>query len=108
MHLCCHFGVFDTSHKLPPKNNLFILIPTGLCIAGFEIEKQKKKFSLKDIWDNGFLWGVPKHRRPIEKRLSRKFGWPKYDWKPLVPKTNLVMCRKCGHHHEAYTICGII
>ncbi|XP_058798423.1 large ribosomal subunit protein bL32m [Phymastichus coffea] len=79
----------------------------GLCIAQLDsIDKPNSSISVKDIWKDGFLWGVPKHRRSIEKRLSRKFGWPKYNWKPLVPKTNLLMCRACGHYYEAHTICG--
>lgn len=69
-------------------------------------EKKKSKFSIADIWKEGFLWGTPKHRRSIEKRWSRKFGWPKYNWKPIVQKTDLVACRSCGHFHECYTICG--
>ncbi|XP_012283261.1 39S ribosomal protein L32, mitochondrial [Orussus abietinus] len=61
--------------------------------------------SLKNIWDDGFLWAVPKSRRTIEKRLKRKFGHPIYNWKPLVPKTNLLMCNNCGHYHEAGLLC---
>ncbi|KAJ8670938.1 hypothetical protein QAD02_002197, partial [Eretmocerus hayati] len=60
---------------------------------------------MSTIWGSGLLMAVPKHRRPIEKRLSRKFGCLKYNWKPLVPRTNLIICKSCGHYHEAYTIC---
>ncbi|XP_076241502.1 mitochondrial ribosomal protein L32 [Calliopsis andreniformis] len=62
--------------------------------------------SLTDIMNDAFLWAVPKRRRTIEKRLNRRFGWPKYDWKPYVPKTNLLVCRKCGHDYEAGLLCG--
>ncbi|XP_008210206.1 39S ribosomal protein L32, mitochondrial [Nasonia vitripennis] len=78
----------------------------GFCITVLNSDRQSTNFSIKNIWDNGFLWAVPKHRRSLEKRLNRKFGWPKYNWKPLVPKTNLLMCRACGHYHESFTICG--
>ncbi|XP_076758701.1 mitochondrial ribosomal protein L32 [Xylocopa sonorina] len=62
--------------------------------------------SLKDILSDTILWAVPKKRRTLEKRLSRRFGVPKYNWKPHVPKTNILTCRKCGHHYEARTLCG--
>ncbi|XP_043669988.1 39S ribosomal protein L32, mitochondrial [Vespula pensylvanica] len=66
----------------------------------------RSRFSLKDIIGDGFLWGVPTVRRTIEKRMSRRFGIPKYNWKPPVPKTNLLMCPNCGSHHEAGLLCG--
>ncbi|KZC05957.1 PREDICTED: 39S ribosomal protein L32, mitochondrial [Dufourea novaeangliae] len=62
--------------------------------------------SLKDILNDAFLWAVPKKRRSLEKRLNRRYGLPEYNWKPHVPKTNLLMCRKCGHDYEAHTLCG--
>lgn len=64
--------------------------------------------SLKDILNNTILWAVPKKRRTIEKRLCRRFGIPELHWKPHVPKTNILMCRKCGHDYEAGTLCGKI
>ena len=64
--------------------------------------------SLKDIWGEGILWGVPKHRRTIEKRLKRKFGHPEYHWKLLKPRTNIITCHSCGHAHEAGILCGEI
>lgn len=62
--------------------------------------------SLKDIMNDAFLWAVPKKRRSLEKRLCRRFGIPELNWKPHVPKTNILMCRKCGHNHEAGVLCG--
>ncbi|CAL7937552.1 unnamed protein product [Xylocopa violacea] len=62
--------------------------------------------SLKDILNDTILWAVPKRRRSLEKRLSRRFGVPKYNWKPHVPKTNILTCWKCGNHYEARTLCG--
>ncbi|XP_047984312.1 39S ribosomal protein L32, mitochondrial [Leguminivora glycinivorella] len=64
-----------------------------------------KKFSIKDIVGDGFLLAVPKFRRTVEKRLKRKFGNPDYIWKPLVPQTNIRVCRDCGHHHESGRLC---
>lgn len=63
-------------------------------------------FSLKDIIGDGLLWAVPKKRRTVEKRLNRKFGYPEYHWKPLVPKTNLLMCPNCGSNYEAGHLCA--
>ncbi|XP_076629959.1 mitochondrial ribosomal protein L32 [Colletes latitarsis] len=62
--------------------------------------------SLKDVLNDAFLWAVPKKRRSIEKRLMRRFGYPKYNWKPPVPKTNILECNKCGHNYEAGLLCG--
>ncbi|XP_033322322.2 mitochondrial ribosomal protein L32 [Megalopta genalis] len=62
--------------------------------------------SLKDILDDAFLWAVPKKRRTIEKRLNRRFGFPGLNWKPHVPKQNILMCRRCGHDYEAGLLCG--
>lgn len=61
---------------------------------------------LKELLEDPFLWAVPKRRRPLEKRLSRKFGFPGLIWKPLVMKTNLIMCPRCGHDHEAGHLCS--
>ncbi|XP_070159919.1 large ribosomal subunit protein bL32m [Polyergus mexicanus] len=62
--------------------------------------------SLEEIFKNGILWAVPKKRRTIEKRLARRFGVPKYHWKPPVPKTNLLICTNCGHDYEVGRLCG--
>ena len=70
------------------------------------LESPKTKFSIKDIWGDGILWAVPKHKRSVEKKMNRRFGFKEYVWKPLVPKTNIITCRTCGHFHEAQTICS--
>ncbi|XP_011875994.1 PREDICTED: 39S ribosomal protein L32, mitochondrial [Vollenhovia emeryi] len=62
--------------------------------------------SLKDIIGNGIVWAVPKRRRSLERRLMRKFGVMKYNWKPSIAKTNILMCVNCGYHHEAGRLCG--
>lgn len=61
--------------------------------------------SLNDLLGDGFLWAVPKHRRSIEKRLNRKFGLPKYDWKPLRVKEHLRVCIHCNNYCEAGVLC---
>ncbi|XP_073942522.1 large ribosomal subunit protein bL32m-like [Choristoneura fumiferana] len=80
--------------------------PREFAVAYVYEEKQitPKKFSLKDIVGDGFLLAVPKFRRTVEKRLTRKFGSPDYHWKMLVPQTNIKVCQ-CGHHHERGRLC---
>lgn len=63
------------------------------------------RLSLKDLLGDGMLWAVPKHRRSVEKRLNRKFGYPEYVWKPLKEKRNLRTCTKCGHDYELGLLC---
>uniref|UniRef100_A0ABD2X0G9 Uncharacterized protein n=1 Tax=Trichogramma kaykai TaxID=54128 RepID=A0ABD2X0G9_9HYME len=65
-----------------------------------------KSITQSELNGDGLLLAVPKHRRSLEKRLSHRFGWPEYHWKPLTPKTNLKLCKTCGHHYEFGTICG--
>uniref|UniRef100_A0A6M2DJQ5 Large ribosomal subunit protein bL32m n=1 Tax=Xenopsylla cheopis TaxID=163159 RepID=A0A6M2DJQ5_XENCH len=81
----------------PDAYNLAILSPAPKPVP--------VKFSIKDLIGDGLLWAVPKSRRTIEKRLKRKFGDPKYVWKPYVPKTHLLVCNTCGHHYEAGILC---
>jgi large subunit ribosomal protein L32 len=59
----------------------------------------------KTSQDDGFLWAVPHKRRTVEKRLSRKFGYPEYFYKLILPKRNLLVCNTCGHHYEANHLC---
>ncbi|XP_015522607.1 large ribosomal subunit protein bL32m [Neodiprion pinetum] len=66
---------------------------------------RRSPFSIENIIDNGFLWGVPTHKRTIEKRWKRRFGNPKYISKLLSPKTNILTCHTCGHDHEAGILC---
>lgn len=63
------------------------------------------QFSLKDIIGDGFLWGVPKSRRSVEKRWKRKFGDPYYVSKLIQPKTYLKTCNECGDDYEAGVLC---
>ncbi|XP_018365923.1 PREDICTED: 39S ribosomal protein L32, mitochondrial [Trachymyrmex cornetzi] len=85
--------------------------PGSLCTVdcnGFLNEpKSGNHFSsLKEIFDNGFLWAVPKKRRTLEARYNRRFGVEKYIWKPPIAKTNILLCVNCGHHYEAGRLCG--
>lgn len=81
----------------------------GFALAAVELNKScappKKPFSLKDIVGDGFLWAVPRCRRTLEKRLTRKFGHPKYVLKILQPKQTLRTCNVCGDDHEVGVLC---
>ncbi|XP_055945074.1 39S ribosomal protein L32, mitochondrial-like [Argiope bruennichi] len=57
---------------------------------------------LDEIIGNGFLWAVPKKRRSLERRMTRRMGFGKM----ILPKRNLVVCDACGHFHPVHTICG--
>ncbi|PNF34096.1 39S ribosomal protein L32, mitochondrial [Cryptotermes secundus] len=80
--------------QFPPQSLCVVAVPTNAT----------NKTSL-DVLDNGFLWAVPRSRRSVEKRLSRKFGYPEYVYKLLLPKRNLLVCNTCGHHYEANHLC---
>ncbi|XP_067014630.2 large ribosomal subunit protein bL32m [Anabrus simplex] len=84
--------------------------PDSLCMAtvGYyerPIPLKKPRISLQELFGDGFLWAVPRNRRTIERRWKRKFGSPDYVMKILLPKTNLLVCNSCGHHHEAGVLC---
>ncbi|PSN33038.1 39S ribosomal protein L32 [Blattella germanica] len=103
------------AEALQRVENVFLILfkdhfpPPGICVlvneGGYVSPTSKRSTSITDIFNDGFLWAVPKGRRSIERRLSRKFGFPQYDWKMLVPKKNLLVCNTCGHHYEANHLC---
>ncbi|KAL0271106.1 UNVERIFIED_CONTAM: hypothetical protein PYX00_008313 [Menopon gallinae] len=61
--------------------------------------------SLQELLQESVLWAVPKKRRSAEKVRNRRFGLPGYNWKPLVPKQNIVVCRNCGNYQERGLLC---
>ncbi|RWS31092.1 39S ribosomal protein L32-like protein, partial [Leptotrombidium deliense] len=83
----------------------------ALPLSGNEISKSQNdgKSILDSIFD-GFLWGVPKWRVPVERRLTRKHGsdnWGPHAQKLLKVKKNIVTCNQCGHFHESHCICAV-
>lgn len=66
-----------------------------------------ESFSIDDLMRESILWGVPKKRVTIEQRLKKRFGVPNYpQCAPILrPRKDLVICERCGDHHESYTIC---
>lgn len=79
--------------------------PPELCFNLGVVPSQPVTHPLKDIFNNGFLWAVPRNRRTIEKRLTRKFGHPYYVDKLLHPRNTLRVCNVCGDDHEVGVLC---
>lgn len=79
--MCC-LAVVGTSHTIPSK-----------------------QFTVQDFIGDGFLWGVPKHRKTIEKRLKKRFGTPGLSNKMILEKTHLRVCNSCGNHYEVGVLC---
>lgn len=50
------------------------------------------------------LYAVPRNRRTLERRLTRKHHIPQFAH--AIPKKNIVICLNCGNPHEIQTICG--
>ncbi|KAJ8983750.1 hypothetical protein NQ317_017853 [Molorchus minor] len=84
-------NVIEAFHVIPESGpfDSVLLWFNGYCLAG-EINllpvfppRIPSKLSLKNIFEDGFLWAVPKHRRSLEKRLKRKFGSPEYTLKNI-------------------------
>ncbi|GIY19855.1 39S ribosomal protein L32, mitochondrial [Caerostris darwini] len=81
-----------------------------LCLAGNHYPISETRSSkprdaqsiLNDIIGDGFLWGVPKRRRSLERRMTRRMGFGKM----ILPKRNLIVCDACGHFHPVHTVCG--
>lgn len=70
-------------------------------VSGSHHPVPSKQFTVKDFIGDGILWGVPKHRKTIEKRLQNRFGTPK-----MIPeKTHLGICNNCGNHYEIGVLC---
>ncbi|XP_017480872.1 PREDICTED: 39S ribosomal protein L32, mitochondrial-like [Rhagoletis zephyria] len=69
--------------------------------------QEPKSFSINELMREGMLWGVPKKRPTIESRLRKRFGVPNYpqNTRLLKPRSDLVVCERCGDHHEVHTIC---
>ncbi|XP_063705278.1 large ribosomal subunit protein bL32m [Culicoides brevitarsis] len=78
------------------------------CLATFEgyhAPVPSKQFSVKDFIGDGILWGVPKHRKTIEKRLKNRYGTPGLSSKMIPEKTHLRVCNSCGNHYEVGVLC---
>ncbi|KAK3591406.1 hypothetical protein CHS0354_005328 [Potamilus streckersoni] len=70
-------------------------------------QKNSESGSSRSVIDSIFgsiLWGVPKSRRTLEKRLTRKFQGKEFKEVTAIKK-NIVACLECGTYHEMHTIC---
>ena len=66
---------------------------------------QDTKSLLESILGDGLLWAVPKKRRSLEKRMSRRMA-PQRIRAWSTPRRDIVSCLECGHWHLVHTICG--
>jgi len=71
-------------------------------------DSERNGSMIDDIMRNGFVFATQKKRRTVERRLVRRFGHENYPDKCGIirPKENIIVCDRCGHHHELHTICG--
>jgi large subunit ribosomal protein L32 len=86
-----------------------ILGSLGMAFAETSISPSSlppQPFSIKDLIGDGILWGVPKHRRTIEKRMRRKYGSADYILKTIQEKRHLRICDTCGNHCEVGLLCA--
>ena len=97
---------------MPDSNVYFVFVAEhepvwALNIALIEPAQVTKSFSINELMQEGILWGVPKKRPTIERRLTKRFGVSKYPQTcPILrPRSDIVTCERCGDHHETYTIC---
>jgi len=74
----------------------FVGVGLSLHITDHDAEDKKSE---------GFLWGVPKKRVPLERRWCKQMGAENWYWKMLIPKYNIRICDTCGHHYEAKHLC---
>lgn len=82
--------------------------PVLLMNNGMPIQlSNNRNFDISQVMQDGFLWGVPKKRVTIQKRLKKRFGLSEYpsDTRLVFARNDLVICERCGDHHESYAIC---
>lgn len=92
-------GVFGSPDSCMPQL-LWDTIPASDATPHLKQESS----SLLD-WD-GLLWAVPKSRRSLERRLTRRYGaenWP--NGRKLIRKQQLFFCFGCGTDKVAGKIC---
>lgn len=71
-----------------------------------ELSSFPKQFSIHDIMKDGILWAVPKNRRTIEKRMSRRMGLVDKHNKMQLPQTDMIVCNQCGHDYKRGYLCS--
>ncbi|XP_059487713.1 large ribosomal subunit protein bL32m [Neocloeon triangulifer] len=87
--------------RLPQKPHFHVVPVTNWDQVSTPVPQNSNPFGI----GNGFLWAVPKHRRTAERRMKRKFGC-EGNWKLILPRKDLTVCSRCGHHHEIGIMCS--
>ncbi|XP_013395287.1 39S ribosomal protein L32, mitochondrial [Lingula anatina] len=107
MLLKCHAALqrFETQLIRTVQTVLWRGPPPAFAMAGMETTQERNDGSSGLDWD-GLCWAaVPKKRRSIERRMTRRMQIPKH-YENALPKKHIVPCLTCGHWHERSTICG--
>ncbi|OAF68611.1 39S ribosomal protein L32, mitochondrial [Intoshia linei] len=83
-----------------------ILQPSmGMCRLEFCETNQPSVSSAIEIMRDAFVWkNVPKRRRTIEKRKTRRMGFS-FVKKNLTVNDNITICNSCGTYHQYHTLC---
>ncbi|XP_046909280.2 mitochondrial ribosomal protein L32 [Dermatophagoides farinae] len=99
----CRLSLFNLDNFLNRAPPALVIVQSSLP----NISNGGSPTSINDLMQDGLLWGVPKKRRTIEKRLKRRFGVENYpsDAKILRTRNDIIICERCGDHHEYYAIC---
>lgn len=71
------------------------------------IPSNQGSFQIDELMRDSILWGCPKKKPTIERRLLKRFGVARYpNTCDVIRKRNdLVICERCGDHHESFSIC---
>lgn len=65
-----------------------------------------KQFSIHDIMSESILWAVQKHRRTLERRMSRRIGIRDRVFKLQLPQSDMLVCNHCGHDYKKGYLCS--
>ncbi|XKL59205.1 hypothetical protein PGB90_000221 [Kerria lacca] len=65
----------------------------------------EQKFSIQDFIQENILWAVPKKRRSLEKRMTRKFGLLDRHSKLFLKQKDLLVCIHCGCDYKRGYLC---
>lgn len=74
--------------------------------AKWDLSVAQKRFSIHDLMQENMLWAVPKKRRSLERRLTRKYGQVQDYYKLIIPQKDLLVCVHCGHNHKRGYLCS--
>ncbi|WAR04974.1 RM32-like protein [Mya arenaria] len=84
-------------------NNSISGLP-ALCMLDNPSSRASPRDILADIMDPLMKAIVPRNRRSIERRRTRRNMLP--EMANTRPKKNIIVCLECGSQHESQTLCG--